>query len=150
MGLDISLPGEQVVSSVLNLGATILDKIFPDPEQAAKAKLALLQAEQAGEFKQLDAQLQIATNQTNINVEEAKSSSFFVSGWRPAVGWTCVSGLAYSFLLQPLLAWITPLIKVGASLPPVLDMGTLLTLLFGILGLGTLRTKEKIEGVARK
>jgi predicted Na+-dependent transporter len=59
----------------------------------------------------------------------------------------CVLGLAYQFLVQPLLAWGSGVWAV--PLPPNLDLGDLLTLLGGMLGLGSLRTAEKFKGVAR-
>ena len=71
----------------------------------------------------------------------------FVAGWRPFIGWVCGSGLVYSFIAQPLLAWASGIWVFPA--PPVLDLSTLLTVLGGMLGLSSLRTVEKINGVAR-
>jgi hypothetical protein len=101
-----------------------------------------------GEFKQLEAELQISLGQIAINQEEAKSHSLYKSGWRPAVGWVCVFGLAYSFLLQPLLAWVSTIFTT--PVPPVLDLGALITLLGGMLGLSINRTFEKVKKVHRK
>jgi len=61
------------------------------------------------------------------------------------VGWTCVVGLLYTFLLRPLLAWASGMIDI--PVPPMLDMGDLFTLLAGMLGLGGMRTFEKLNGV---
>lgn len=126
----------------------IVDKLIPDPQAKAQAQLQILQMQQAGEFKELETQVQLAKAQTDINQEEAKNPSLFVSGWRPAVGWTCVLGLIYTFIVQPLLSWYSANGKFSA--PPALDMGTLLMLLGGMLGLGGMRTVEKINGVAAK
>lgn len=126
----------------------IIDKVFPDPNQKAQAQLALIQAQQAGEFKELEAQLQLAKGQTDTNLAEAANPKLFISGWRPAVGWVCVIGLTYTFLLQPLLSWYSAIGKF--PVPPVLDTGTLMTLLAGMLGLGVMRTTEKMSGVAAK
>ena len=84
--------------------------------------------------------------QMAINQVEAASSSVFVSGWRPFVGWVCGFGLVYSFIGQPLLAWGS--VNWNFTIPPTLDIGTLLTILGGMLGLGSLRTVEKVKGVA--
>lgn len=127
---------------------TIIDKIFPDANKAAEAKLELFKLQQQGEFKALEAELQLALGQIDINKTEATSASLFVSGWRPAVGWVCVFGLTYTFICQPLLAWGSNIYAI--PVPPDLDMGTLLTLLGGMLGLGGLRTVEKINKVANK
>lgn len=123
----------------------IIDKVIPDPAAKDAAKLALLQLQQSGEFKAMDLEAAANAAQTDINKTEATSSSLFVSGWRPFVGWVCGSALAYQFLLRPI---------VGAFLTsvtfPSLDMGTLMTLLGGMLGFGAMRTVEKINGVAGK
>lgn len=117
-----------------------------DPEKAAELQQ-----------KVLDAELAIYKIQTDINVKEAENPNLFVSGWRPAVGWVCVLGLLYQFIARPLLPWaikaITALVPSWhADIPPLpeLDMGTLMTLLMGMLGIGTLRTVEKVNGVANK
>lgn len=126
----------------------VLGKVLPDPQAAADAKLKLLEMAQQGELAQMDADLRLALGQMDINRAEAQTGSLFIGGWRPAAGWVCVLGLAYQFLVFPLLAW------AGANLagwtpPPPLDMGTLLMLLGGMLGLGKLRTDEKMKGVAK-
>jgi len=83
-----------------------------------------------------------------VNQAEASNANMFVAGWRPAVGWTCCAGLAYSFVIRPIMA---PLVMKSLGTPmEALDMGTLGTLLFGMLGLGGMRTVEKINGVAAK
>ncbi len=124
----------------------IIDKIIPDPQAKAQAHLELLKLEQAGEFKELDAQLEMARNQTSINVEEAKNTSIFVSGWRPAIGWVCGAIFASNYIGVPLLAWLSPLVDIPP--PPRLDIGEVLPVLLGMLGLGGLRTAEKLKGSA--
>jgi hypothetical protein len=135
------------ITAALEIGGKLIDKLWPDPAQRDAAKLELLRMQQSGELAQLTAETELAKGQLGINTEEAKNSSVFVSGWRPAVGWTCVLGLLYTFLLRPLLAWSSGIWEFPA--PPPLDMGDLLTLLLGMLGLGSLRTAEKFKGVAR-
>lgn len=126
----------------------VLGRVLPDPQAAAEAKLRLLEMAQQGELAQLDADMKLALGQMDINRAEAQSGSLFIGGWRPAVGWVCVLGLAYQFLVFPLLTWAGANLA-GWTAPPELDIGTLLTLLGGLLGLGTLRTAEKINGVAK-
>lgn len=127
----------------------IIDKVLPDPSQKAAAQLAILKLQQDGEFKELDAQLAAAKAQTDINQEEAKNPSVFVSGWRPAIGWVCGLGLATQFLVAPLATWAAALYDHPIAFPS-LDMGTLMTLLIGMLGLTAARTTEKINGVAAR
>lgn len=85
-------------------------------------------------------------DQADVNKAEAASNSIFVAGWRPFIGWVCGSGLATQFVLAPLVTWIAALLKHPVTFPS-LDMGTLMTLLLGMLGLGTMRTFEKVNGV---
>lgn len=131
---------------IIGIGAKLIDKIIPDPAQRDAAKLALLQLQQEGELKVLDADLQIALKQGDVNQVEAADPNPFKSGWRPAVGWVCVLGLFYTFLGQPLLAWAS--LQYGKPTPPALDMDVLITLLGGMLGLGGFRTFEKIRKAA--
>lgn len=128
------------LGSVFDFGSKIIDKIFPDKTQADAAKARLLELHESGE-------LQLALGQIDVNKAEATSSSIFVAGWRPAVGWVCVIGLLYTFLLRPILAWGSS--AWGIEVPPMLDMGDLFTLLAGMLGLGGMRTFEKLKGAAK-
>lgn len=130
------------IGSIFDFGSKIIDKVFPDPTQRDAAKLELFKAQQAGEFKEMDNALELAKGQMAINLEESKSPSIFTSGWRPYIGWICGTGLAYQFLVYPILVAFIPKIVQ-------LDMGTLITLLAGMLGLGAMRTTEKINGVAK-
>lgn len=126
----------------------VLGRVLPDPQAAAEAKLRLLEMAQQGELAQLDADMKLALGQMDINRAEAQSGSLFIGGWRPAVGWVCVLGLAYQFLAYPLLTWLGANVA-GWSAPPELDIVTLLSLVSGMLGLGWFRTNEKIKGVAK-
>jgi len=93
--------------------------------------------------------------QIEVNKVEAGSSSLFVSGWRPAVGWIGVLGLAYQFLGYPLMQWLwafgqgVDLIPRGLPAPPDLQTDQLMVLLSGLLGFGGMRSFEKSRGVAR-
>ena len=124
------------VSALLDIGGKVIDRVWPDPAQAASAKLELMKLQQSGELAQIAGQLE-------INKIEAANPNLFVSGWRPFIGWICGTGLAYQFLVYPILIAFIPKIQQ-------LDMGTLLTLLTGLLGLGAMRTVEKMNGVASK
>ena len=82
--------------------------------------------------------------QLEVNKVEAGSTSLFVSGWRPFVGWTCGVALCYHFILQPFLTFL--LFAFGYQITlPTFDMGTLTTILMGMLGLGGLRSYEKVK-----
>lgn len=125
---------------------TLLDKIIPDPQAKADAQLKMLEMAQKGELASLDAELKLAVGQLEINKVEAGSLDWWRGGWRPGAGWACVFGLVYQFFLMPLLPWFANVF--GANVPPLpaIDNETLMTLLFGMLGLGGLRTIERVKG----
>jgi hypothetical protein len=101
------------------------------------------------ESKILELQSQAQSAQNQINLAEAAHPNLFVSGWRPFVGWVCGSGLAYAYILMPLLQWLVTVL--GADMPPLpaINTGELVPLLTALLGLGGLRTIEKVQNVAR-
>ncbi|QQE86907.1 holin family protein [Azotobacter chroococcum] len=135
-------------TALLPTVAGLLDRLIPDPEQKAKVQLELLSLEREGAFKELDAALQTSLAQAKINEIEAAQSSLFKSGWRPAAGWLCVGGLAYEFLLRPLLPWVLT-VTGTADVPPLPSLDDVLfELLFGMLGLGTLRTADRWKRVS--
>lgn len=136
-----------IVTGLLEAGKKLIDKWFPDAESKAKAELELYRMQQAGEFREVESMLASDKAQTDINAKEAENPSVFVSGWRPAVGWVCVAGLAYSFVIRPFLAWGA--LFYDKPEPPTLDLEQLIGLLFGLLGLGYYRMREKMAGVAR-
>lgn len=130
------------ISAALDLGNTLITRIFPDPAQADQAKLKLLELQKSGELAAM-------TAQTDINKVEASSSSLFVSGWRPAIGWVCALALAYQYLLRPLSGSIGAIF--GVTIPPLPGLDdNLWQLMMGMLGMGGLRTYEKTQGVASK
>ena len=85
------------ISAALDIGGKLIDRLWPDPTQAAQAKLELFKLQQSGELAQI-------TGQLEINKAEAQHSSVFVAGWRPFIGWVCGSALAYQYLIRPLVA----------------------------------------------
>lgn len=126
---------------------TVLEKVLPDPQASADAKIRLMELAQKGELSVLDAETKLALGQLEVNKVEA-GTDMFRGGWRPATGWACVFGLVYQFLLQPVLPWLVAV--CGGSVPPLppIDNETLMVLLTGMLGLGGLRTFERIKGKA--
>lgn len=140
-----------LVVPIVETVGNIADDLFTSDEERARAQI---DSDKIGlEAARIDADL--IKGQQDINKEEAKHSSRFVAGWRPALGWVCVCGMAYQYMLYPLLVWMWVWAQaqgwVPDSLkpPPLLDINALLVLLGGILGLATNRTFEKVKGVAR-
>jgi len=127
--------------ALVEIGARLLDKIIPDKDARDKAQAELLRAAQDQDFQKAIAQIE-------VNKVEAQHTSLFVAGWRPAIGWICVVGLGYNFLLYPMMTWLV--VVTGAEFtPPPLLSENLMELVMGMLGLGALRSFEKWKGVAR-
>lgn len=105
------------------------------------------------EERKVDADL--VRGQLEVNRAEAASSSLFVAGWRPAIGWIGAAAMAYQFLAYPLLIWVWALLQArgvvpaGLQSPPMLDTDALWVVLSGMLGIAGLRSVEKVNGVAR-
>ena len=133
--------------SLIPVFSQLLDKILPDKGAADAAKLELLKMAQQGELAQINADVSIATAQSETNKIEAASSSLWVSGWRPACGWICALALGFKYIGGPLLVMIGAYAGIKIELPPI-DSGELMPLLLGMLGLGTLRTVERMKGKA--
>jgi hypothetical protein len=130
------------VSALFEIGGKVLDRVLPDPAQQAAAKLELMKLQQNGELTQIAGQME-------INKVEAANSSIFVSGWRPAIGWICGAGFAVQFVIGPLAEWGSALAGHPVKFP-TMDTGTMMPLLLGMLGLGGLRTAEKLQDKASK
>ena len=119
------------LSALIGPVSAILDKVIPDKN--LREKLAHEIATMAD--SQMSAQIE-------VNKVEASHKSLFVAGWRPAIGWICGLALLYSTILSPILGiWLAV---------PEVDTSLLTTVLMGMLGLGTLRTVEKIQKVSRE
>lgn len=136
------------ISAALDIGGKLIDRLWPDATQAAAAKLELLKMQQTGELAQLTAETELAKGQIEVNQAEAGSSSLFVAGWRPWIGWVCGVAFAYHFVVQPILAFILAATGHPVTLP-TFNMDALYTVLLGMLGLGSMRTFEKYKGVGR-
>jgi Holin of 3TMs, for gene-transfer release len=111
----------------------LLIPLIPDPGAREKALQSIL-----GMLQEADQQ------QVSVNRQEAQHASLFVAGWRPAIGWTCAAALAFEFLLSPLGQWIGFMLGHPIPKPPTLSEH-LWELLMGMLGLGALRSLEKIK-----
>jgi hypothetical protein len=123
------------MTAALDLAGKAIDRIWPDKTEAERAEMALLVATVQGQLA--------------VNTAEAAHPSVFVSGWRPAIGWICGGACAWN--------WIgLPIAKVGAALAGYeialeqADLTEMLPILIGMLGLGGMRTYERVQGVARQ
>jgi len=125
------------IGDAISAGLKVLDKFIPDPAAKAKAEAELRSSLMAWDMAQ-----------TEINKAEAQHRSIFVAGWRPFIGWTCGVAFAYHFVVMPLTVFAMNAFGKFIDLP-VFPMETLLTVLMGLLGLGGLRSYEKMKGLTK-
>jgi hypothetical protein len=137
------------IDAVLNIGGKVIDRLWPDPAERDKAKLRLVELQQKGELADLNADLERSLAQIRVNEKQAESGSIFVSGARPFIMWVCGFALAYATIIQPVLAFVIVLTMDAPPELPAVDTSLLYPVLMGLLGLGTMRTVEKKQGVAR-
>lgn len=138
------------IPTIIEWIGRIVDKAVPDPNEAAKIMKEIAVMEKQGELAQLAAEVELGKAQTEVNAIEATSTDKFVSRWRPALGWVCVVGLGYQFLLRPLLIVSLVIGNIAMDFTVLdLDIATLTTIVFGMLGLGFYRTIEKVRGVTK-
>lgn len=129
------------LTAAISLGSTLIDRLIPDKTAAAAAKATLVEMQTKGELDQI-------TGQLTVDQAEAGSQSTFVAGWRPFVGWACGAAFAYVYILQPFMQFLLVAFKVNFDLAklPSLDIADMMPVLLGMLGLGAMRSYDKISG----
>jgi|TARA_R110000787_G_scaffold208201_3_gene318133 hypothetical protein len=131
-----------LISAILPSVMEVAGRFLPEDKEArAKAE------------RELEAQLtvhlaKIDLAQLDINKTEAAHRSIFVAGWRPFIGWTCGLALFYTYVLQPILIFVMAHMNLLIDLPQM-ELGEMMPVLMGMLGLGGLRTFEKFKGVSK-
>ena len=130
-----------VITALLPALGTLIDRLIPDRAAAEKAKAEM-------EQQLVTAANAAAMAQIEVNKIEAAHSSVFVAGWRPSIGWVCAAGLAWAFVLAPVASWALVVLGIRAELPAI-HTDYLMELVLAMLGIGGLRTFEKLRGVAR-
>lgn len=132
-----------IVGGILSPVKDIVGEVVTDPNKKMQVELQLAQLEDQATAR-LDAMVQ---GQIEVNKAEATNSNIFVAGWRPAVGWVGATGLAYSFVIEPLSEFVARTVFHFGGTFPVLDTSSLMTLITGMLGFGAMRSWEKSKGV---
>ena len=135
-----------LISGLFSAAQSLISRFFPDPEKQAEAQRSLLQMQQNGELALLASETDLAKLQIQVNVEEAKSTNWFVAGWRPGIGWVCGAGLAYASLIEPFARFIAKVWFGYTGEFPVISTDLTLQILMGMLGLTAARSIEKIKG----
>jgi hypothetical protein len=127
------------ISAGIDFFTTIINKIWPDKSDIEKQQLANEMAQAAQDF-------QLAQAQIDVNKTEAMNPNLFVSGWRPFIGWTSGSALFFNYILGPFV--VNPiLLASGVHTLPPMDLSELMPILMALLGLGGMRTFERVKGV---
>lgn len=123
------------VGAVADLASSVINKIWPDKSEQERQQLALV--------------VSMVQGQIAANAAQAANPNWFVSGARPFIMWVCGAGCAWNWIGLPIGKFVLALFGVTISLSPA-DLSEMMPLLLGMLGLGGLRTVEKIQGVAAK
>jgi len=126
-----------IPDKIINAVSGIVDKFVADKDLKSTLKHELEMSLHNANLAQIE-----------VNKTEAQHASIFVAGWRPCIGWICAVALGYHFILSPILATILTLSGYTITLPEF-DFAQLSTILMGMLGLGGLRTFEKMKGVTK-
>lgn len=129
------------LAPVIDIVGKVIDRVIPDPAAAAEAKLKLATLEQNGELTAMLAQ-------TDTNKVEAASDSVFVAGWRPFCGWIGGCGLAYAAIVEPTARFVATVMVGYQGDFPAIDTTVTMQVLFGMLGLGAMRSYDKVKGTA--
>ena len=151
-GSALAAAAPDIIKFGIETGRTLIDRIWPDKEKYARereqAEYELLKMTQAERMTDKANEVAIAVAQIEVNKEEAKTGQIFIAGWRPAIGWVCALSYGYAFLVGPIATQVATGMGGSWPLPPI-DMENMLYVLGGLLGLGGLRTFEKVRGVTK-
>ena len=131
-----------LIGSLIGPATSLLDKFIEDKDQ----KMAL--AHEISTMAERHAQ-ELAKGQLEVNKVEAASKSMFVAGWRPFIGWVCGVGFLANFILIPMANFGLALASVEITIP-MIDTTQMMPVLMGMLGLGAMRTVEKVQKVSRE
>ena len=134
-----------LLSGLFDLGKGLIDRLFPDPAAKAAAQLELLKMQQAGDLAQLAADTDLAKLQIQTNLAEA-AGNWFTAGWRPFIGWICGVSLCYVAILEPVARFVAQVWFAYTGAFPTIDTQLTMQVLLGMLGLGAMRSVEKIKG----
>lgn len=130
------------IPKMVDTALGVVSKFIPDKAAESKARAEL-------ESQLLQIQSNSLQLQLEINKEEAKHASVFVAGWRPCIGWICAVAYGWTFVIRPIICDIYWMLTKTAIATVPTDMQELSLVLFGMLGLGAMRTFEKTKGVTR-
>ena len=130
-------------TALFDIGKVAIEKIWPDETKRSEQMFKLKELEQNGDLEVMKLQISLLVGQMEVNKVEAASDSLFVAGWRPAVGWICALSLGWTYLGFPVAEYVMAIMGHKPVLPSLPFQEGMFELIFGMLGLGGLRTWEK-------
>ncbi len=135
------------VTALLKVGNSVIERIWPDATERDKQKVRLAEIAQTGDLARLESEILLLTGQMQINMQEAQHKSIFVAGWRPFCGWVGGVSFAYATIFEPIMRFVATMVGYTGSFP---ELNTTLTMqiLFGMLGLGVMRSVDKSKKVS--
>lgn len=133
----LGIGGRNLSTPIMAVG-NVLDKLFTSKDEKLSHEEMRMRLMMKPDIAQIE-----------LNKVEAQHRSIFVAGWRPFIGWICGFALVYNFIIRDIAAWVMTIWYPGLTHPPELAMTHLMTVLMGILGLGGMRTYEKLKGVSK-
>ena len=136
------------LGSLFDFGGKIIERLWPDKAQADAAKLELFRLQQSGELQAMQVEAGIVMAQIKVNETEAAHPSLFVSGWRPAIGWVCGLACAWNWVGISIVDTVCRINGTPLALAPA-DVAEMMPVLLGLLGLGAMRTYERVNNVHR-
>lgn len=136
-------------SSLIDMASSVADKIWPDPVKKSEEMRKLEELRQNGQLEELNAQVKILLAQIEVNKEEAKSASLFVSGARPFIIWAGGFAMAWAGIFHPILTWVWAFSQMPGDPPPVIDGSALTAVVSGLLGVSTMRSFDKTKGTSK-
>lgn len=137
----------EAISLLMGVGEKLIDHFFPSKEAADKAKLELLKLQQSGALEALARESGLLEAQAKINLVEAGSDKTFVAGARPFLMWVCGAAFAYTYVLQPFAVFCYAAATGQTLSLPELNISGMMPVLLGMLGLGGMRSFEKVRKV---
>tara|TARA_R110002167_G_scaffold318878_1_gene524592 strand:- start:758 stop:1171 length:414 start_codon:yes stop_codon:yes gene_type:complete len=117
--------------------AKVVDDLHTSEEEKLDKKILMQRIQQ-----------KLAEKQIDVNAKEAGHRSVFVSGWRPAIGWTGAFALMFEFILSPCIEWYSKFAGLNLTAPAI-ETGPLLAIVTSMLGVAGMRSFEKAKGLAK-
>jgi hypothetical protein len=136
-----------MLKSLIDPIGKLLDKLIPDADKRQEAKVKLAELESKSDSTLLDIAKNAMATMNELNLIDAKSDDKYRTRWRPTIGWICVFGLGWEFIVRPfVVSAVVIFTEVDQTLIPSLDMAQIIGLTTTLLGMGALRTYEKSKG----